>query len=792
MEEYIARRIKNAERTQDMRAHAEKVAFLTADCMAPLCLQNLGKLCGLVHDMGKFSPEFQAYIRLEEAKKGKINHSSAGAAYIYKKFYKPADNKWKRLTAQLICNAVCSHHSGLLDCIRPNYGGVPTNEFIRRMALDSDTRKVEQLFFENILGEAQIEDLFLKAAGEVMSFLQTSEGSITFRIGMLQKLLFSALVDSDRYDAYCFEAEKEPDCRQTPAWNAAAVQLEKRIAGFPQDSEINLLRSEISARCLAYSRREGGIYRLSVPTGGGKTLASLRFALNFAVQHTNIRHIYYVIPYTTIIDQTAQEIRNICGNKMVLEHHSSIVPDTSMDSDTENLADYELLTQRWTSPVILTTVVQFMNAIFSWRAACMRRMHALCNSVIILDEVQAMPKKMMNLFNEAANFLAYACGCTILLCTATQPVLEKTSHPIRLAPDCDIVPPSKEMARVFQRTQAVNLAETAMDCQNIGRLAAEQLQTQNSLLIICNTTRAAREIFDALDNTCTKIFLTTKLCRAHRKDRIEYIKTRTETCRNLGPAADPAEKLVVVSTQLVEAGVDFSFECVFRLLAGVDNLVQAAGRCNRNGEFAGCRNVFLIEYKDENLRRLPEIAYAKQLTKRILSYGKNIDLLSPETIKDYYTLYLQENDAEFSELDYILEKPVRTTIMDILSDNQRIANAYRLSGGQDLPIMRQAFQTAGEKFQVIDGGGQGILVPYGKGAEIIAELNSACGVEKKAQLIQESTPYTVNLFEWEIQRLAEKKAVYMIADTGILALTDGYYDETYGVVEEAKLEFIDF
>lgn len=795
--EYIARYIKNSERKQTIEKHLNNVSECTSTALASLHLTNLGKICGLLHDMGKFSPEFQTYIRQEEKyAKGSVNHSAAGASYIYQKFYQTAESIWEKLTAQLLCNAICSHHSGLLDCIKPEAGGVPVNAFLQRVKPDMDLTEIAGNFCRNVRSETAVEQMFSRAVLEVKNFFIKNISE--FHIGMLQKVLFSALIDSDRYDAYCFEAgldiKKEVVLsnrryktsngqvkEHLTVWDEAVEKLEERLQDFGQDSELNKIRAEISQECLNFAKRRGGVYRLCVPTGGGKTLSSFRFAINFAKEHEEIQHIYYVIPYTSIIDQTADEVRKVCGEEMVLEHHSGVVQEDEA---------YELLTQRWTAPIILTTLVQFMNSIYSHKSACARRMHALCHSVIIVDEVQAIPKKLLHLFNEAVNFLSRFCGTTVVLCSATQPSFALTEHKLHLSEECDMVSKRLQNMSVFNRTRVVNLSGKPMTCREIGEFAMEQIDKKPSLLVVCNTKKTAKMIYDAIENKGKKMLLTTNFCREHRSKMIQDIREKTSYLAENGAETPLDERLIVVSTQLIEAGVDLSFACAIRVMAGVDSIVQTAGRCGRNGEFGQNCAVYLVACTEENLSHLKEIEEAQRVTKQILSYDNEIDLLSESAIEKYYQLYLKENDWQYSELDYIIRKPIKTTLMDLLSKNQKVTSDFVHMTSMPLPIIRQSFQTAGENFHVIDSANYSVIVSYGKGKEIVEKLTSGCGIKEKTALLKRSQAYTVNLFEWEKKLLEKAGALYLIEDAGVLVLAEAYYDEEFGVVFDAELDFL--
>lgn len=769
----IARYISDKDKTQTILNHSENAAVLCSKTMKKAGLGILGYLTGLIHDMGKASPEFQEYIRKNDSSaRGTVHHAQTGALYIYRNFYTSAADVIEQYTAQLIIDAVYSHHTGLFDCITVD----AENGFLNKMnTTDNFYQKAAEIFFETVISENKIKELYKKAVAEVRDFIAKMKPFNAFSCEMLQKLLFSALVDSDRYDAYCFEADIDPLLAEPIDWSEAVNKMEAKAASFSPNTTLNKIRCEVSQKCCDFSDNKG-IYRLNVPTGGGKTLSSLRFALHHAQKH-NCGHIYYVIPYTTILDQTADAIREICGDDMVLEHHSAFIND-----DDEK---YSLYTQRWNAPVILTTVVQLLNSIYKRKPGCQRRMNALCNSVIIIDEVQAVPIKTLSLFNEAINFLHKVCGSTIILCTATMPQSNESEHPIKLSVPPDIVPYSSETDGALKRVKAINLSDKSMNYEKIAEFVNERLIRNPSVLLVFNTTKTARAVYDSINSDCRKILLTTKLCRAHRDKLIKEIKERTQKLNNKANI-DSAEKLVVISTQLIEAGVDLSFSCAVRALAGIDSLIQTAGRCNREGEFNGLREVYLIRAEGENLSSLPEIAKAKECTEAVMSRRKNIDLLSREAIEAYYNEYLKVPTSNLSEFDYVVKLPKEDSLVCLLSKNEFSIESHT---ARPLPFLKQAFAAAGDNFSVIGSETYSVLVPYEDGAEIINNLNGRSEISQKTKLLRKSYAYSVSLYENEIRQLKDSGGIFIIEDTGTFVLNRRFYDENYGVYMNPDLEF---
>lgn len=776
---YPARYIAETMREQSLLEHSSNVSEGCARRMSLLGLESLGRLTGLIHDAGKLSEDFIEYLRGgEKARRGTVKHSCVGAEYIYNTFYKNSEEPYERLAAQLIIDSVYCHHGIMFDCI--NLKG--ENNFENKMKENSDCGYAElmNVFFREIRSEEAVRELFSQACREVRDFFPALRVFGSFGTGMLQRLLFSALIDADRYDAFCFEADIEPDFSdKAPDWESAAESLERTVSGFgAANTEINKARNLISEGCLNAAAREDGIYTLSVPTGSGKTLSSLRFALNFA-KSRNKKHIIYVIPYTTILDQTAPQVREICGDDMVLEHHSGVVIE---DEDTER--SYRLLSQRWDSPIILTTVVQLMNTLYCGKSACVRRMNALCDSVIIIDEVQSVPRRLVCLFTEAMNFLHEACKSTVLLCTATQPSFDRLKkYPLRLSENSELAGGIPNLSSVFKRNRAVNLySPKGMSLAKIASLAEEQLQSENSVLVIMNKVGEAKEIYSLLGGDFEKIYLSSKKCGAHRKRLIDYIKERTAVLAS--GKVETAKKLIVVSTQIVEAGVDFSCGCAIRAAAGIDSFVQAAGRCNRNGEIDRLCNVLMVNVADEKLSSLKDIQSAQRCTKAVLSRDKSIDLLGKEAIKLYYSEYFKADDSSLNEMEYIVGK---TSIMEMLSYNSKYVIEYlRSDPCAKKPSLCQAFETAGKNFRAIESETTAVIVPYGKGKDYIKILSGGADLRTKYDTIKKCGKYSVNLYPNEMEKL--KNVLCFIKDVGVRVLSDeSFYDEEYGLLTDKEL-----
>lgn len=796
-------------REQTLAEHSRGVAqFCETEC-GKIGLAALGRLTGLLHDSGKGTRTFQEYLRGGDAsQRGQIPHAFCGARYCCETW--GLGGTIGGVTAQLVAAAVCGHHGGL-----PDLTEVTGEDGLHRRVWPEKKVYYEEAlraYFRECASPEELEKLFEEAkrevAGKNIELLklcekvpQDSRNSLFFFLwGMLQRYLISCLIDADRYDTFLFESQETPPPEpDLPAlWRALAARLEQHLSLFPSETPIDRKRREISEQCLSFAPNGGGIYRLSVPTGSGKTMSSLRYALNCAAE-TGKERIFYVAPYKSILDQNAKEIREALQefpgdpriDRILLEHHSDVVLD---DDNREEVKRYSLLTQRWDAPLILTTAVQFLNTLFEGRSGCVRRMHSLARSVIILDEVQAIPVKCTYLLDAALNFLAYSCGCAVVLCTATQPSTEELKIPVIPGEPAQMTANLEETFEAFRRTRVEDkTAEGPLSAEQLADFALGRLTECDSLLAIVNTKSAAAALFRALQERTETLpqeeripvyFLSTSLCPQHRMDRIAEIRAK------LADKTPGANRLICVSTQLIEAGVNVSFQCVIRSLAGLDSIAQAAGRCNRHSE-EDCRDVFIVKCAEESLASLPDIQKAQEAAEHVLQdfrsnseqFGN--DLLCPGAVRRYYHYHfaLQENRLAYpadQKDDPELYAP--TSLFDLLSLNSLARKSCR-EHSVSLPQhpLHQAFATAGGIFEAIEKGGLDAVVPYGEGEALIAELNANPEIWELPKLLRRAQLYSVHLFDGERRKLEALGAMYSPPGTGVTVLRGEFYDKSLGV-----------
>lgn len=768
----------NEKIVQTVFEHCQKTAYYAKLELKDIGLGNTAYLAGLLHDIGKLTNTFSSYIEKsvagEDVKKGSVNHTFAGVKLILDRFHGPIPTSFADITSEIIAFAIGAHH-GLFDCLDDVKNG-----FIYRQEKDDILYdEVLQNLFPKFISEECLAEQFNKSVAEIAIFtesLQTickEESEMHFLYGLLCRLVLSAVIEGDRRDT----AEFMNNINYSNAvsgfnWYKLLASMENELKGLKNDSPIARARTSISESCLAAAMKKTGIYRLNVPTGGGKTLASLRFALKHA-EINKAKHIIYVMPLLSIIEQNAAVIKQfVKRDDLVLEHHSNFV---SID-ENETLDQRELLVETWDAPIIITTLVQLLNTLFAGKTSCIRRFKSLANSILIFDEIQTVPPKLLSLFNVACNFLTKFCRTTIILCSATQPCLEKANHPL-VNNVKNLIDIDDETLKSFKRVTLEDKGN--MDYDELLRFVLNILDVQNSVLVVCNTKAEAQKIYEMLpdENDLLKFSLSANMCAAHRSDVISSMH------KNL-----KCNKVVCIATQVIEAGVDISFSSVIRLRAGMDSIVQAAGRCNRNGEMKGYAPVYIVNLLEENLAKLPEINSAKVATTSLLvehAKGKYPDLLNAASI-DYFYKKLYGN-MPIGYQDYY-KKQGNFYLFDLLSTNNKFLSDRCKTKDT---FMHQAFKLAGMEFDVFEQQTISLLVPYKEGQDIISEFYS--GYHKYDQnafrnLLKKSRNYTVSVFSYQVKKLLEEKAIINIGGTELYLLDPDYYDDTQGLVLKPRLD----
>ncbi len=785
---------------QELKDHLEAVATISSRLAGKIGLSRAGELIGLAHDLGKYSDAFQQYLHQgagnasmemepEFSLKGSVDHSTAGAQRVSHSLAQSG------LAAEALALCVASHHSGLVDCILPNGDDGLTGRLKKDDVLShrSEAWSNAELPIRNALEgllngpEAATE---IAAAMERIRVVDSDEVIQPFKQGLLLRMLFSCLIDADRTNTADFDKPKAALLRQHGEyipWAQLIERLEVKLATFSNEKWVDRLRCEISDHCKSASERPRGTFTLTVPTGGGKTLASLRFALHHA-KRWNMDRVIYVSPYISIADQNAQVVREVlepagCDYaSIVLEHHSSLTPDKESWRGS-------VLAENWDAPVVFTTAVQVLEALFGGGTRSTRRLHALANAVIVFDEVQTLPVRMIHMFNNAVNFLVEQCGASVVLCTATQPLLhrvDKVKGAIRLAADADLISDAPQLFRDLKRYETFDKSKErgGWSAAKVSDLAVQELSGYGSCLVIVNTKRDALAIYmackerlealsDPIEEGCF-VHLSTRMCPAHRLEALEGMKI----------ALAQKKRVLCVSTQLIEAGVDIDFATVVRDLAGLDSIAQAAGRCNRNGDRASGR-VHIVKMVEPLPKQLEEIRCAQQNARRVLEDWRDeqgdapFPLSDPLQMERFFSLHFF---ARRDQMDYPVKVQRDDTLLQMLGENGMAVADSRLAGVKRHGFM-QSFASAAREFHVIDSQTQGIVVPFGTdGKDLIAALSAAHDLAVEFQLLRKAQRFAVNVFQSEMDSLTRNGAIYEAQmGTGVFCLRAEFYSSEFGL-----------
>lgn len=799
--QYVAHTRKSDGEQQTLETHLSEVSELCKTLAAKIGMSEAGELIGLLHDFGKYANDFQDYIRSAtglydpdhddgyvdaKALKGKIDHSTAGAQWIWRALKKYGAGGQGKCCGQILAMCVASHHSGLIDSLKPD--GI--NGFIERIGKDVEKTHLDEcekngtevLSIAEVLADKTLVSKMLKAL-QTQRTGAASETIARFNQGFWTRFLFSCLIDADRISSADFEnpANAVYRSRQSVPWQTAIDRLERHLTDLADRNAdatpIDAIRRDISDTCKRRSADANGIYTLTVPTGGGKTLASLRYALHHAAAH-GLDRIIYVIPYTSIIEQNAAAIRDIVEHEdddfpWVLEHHSNLEPEVQTWHG-------KLAAENWDAPIVLTTMVQFLETLFGGGTRGVRRLHQLANSVIIFDEIQTLPIRCTHLFCNALNFLVAQTRTTAVLCTATQPLLDKLQAPEKGHLN---IPPQNELIddphALFKQLRRVDISDktrwpNGWSEQDIAELAVAELQQRGNCLVIVNTKAWAQALYLRCRETVGSdglFHLSTALCPAHRQALFTEIRKR------LGEGLP----VLCISTQLIEAGVDIDFASVIRFLAGLDSIAQAAGRCNRNGRRSKA-TVHIVNPADERIELLTDIKVGRDKAQRLLGEIGDEDLLSIDAMSLYFQYYFYER-AE--EMDYPLtaKQATRTdSMLNLLSTNRNI-------GVTEPWQLRQAFKTAADNFKAIDAPTQATIVPYNSEAKEL--INELCGLSKEFEVqryrecLRRAQRFSVNVFPQVWRKLLDQQAVYEIhPGEGVYYLDERYYSPEFGLSTE--------
>lgn len=793
-------------REESVAEHTKKTAFLCEKKGKRCGLSQVMSVCGILHDMGKNKLKFDSYIHADDNTRqklrGTIAHASTGAKYLYDMHHGDNSSDVKILT-EVISYAVAAHH-GLFDCVDSGHDdlfskkvdrvedydeacGNAKNDYLAEMGLEQRFAGALEEFRRT---QEKIRGLYtrLKPLIETKNIQNAKDAAFRCRLFLfscLQRLILSILIDSDWEATSDFmenvdTCSKQADINNREVFGKAEENFKKYMQEKQQavkdrvltnkEKEILDARNALQKECREFAVHPAGIYCLPLPTGGGKTLSGLAYALEYCRQHPETERIIYVSPYISITEQNAGVFRDAVGEeKWILEHHSSVVRNEQNEGEDyrdRSVSRYDI---NWEEPFICTTFVQFMNTLFSDRSESIRRMHRLVNTVVIIDEVQSMPLKCVHTFNYMINFLNAVCNTDIILCTATQPTLAETEFPVCYSEPKYMIQDVNRWFRVFDRVKIhTAITEQKYTFESLGDEIAGRTEEFRSILVVLNTKSAVKKLYEILKAKNVNVrYLTTNLCAQHRSDRIREIQKTL---------AERRENIVVISTNLIEAGVDISFECVYRSMTGLDSLAQSAGRCNRNGELE-YGVIYLIALDGENTGNMEELLQNRRVAEQIIhryNQGDRADsLLMPQWMDQYF-----ENVYRYAsgKMNFPVAK-MGISITELLSKGFGVQKRKNL--------LNPAYKTAGQVYRVIDDHSFGVIVPYGKGAEVIEKIQGTSDVAEIRTYIRQAQRYTVNVrenlldrFDGLIQPVSERvQGLYMVS-------APGAYSMDYGIAPE--------
>lgn len=667
---YYLAHINDKGEEQLLKTHLKDSAELCGKFAEKFGAYEWGYCCGYLHDIGKYSMKFQRRIRGSQET---VDHSTAGAKVC-----------WERGGMyQFLSYCIAGHHAGLPD------KGSNSDTGSKGSMLGRMKKRLED--YEAYKGEIHVPSLgqppFQPVKGE----------DISFCFSMFIRMLYSCLVDADYLDTERF-MNREILRDSGESIKKLYEKLMEHIADWLDNCDLNTIngrRTEILKHCIEMGKEEKGLFRLTVPTGGGKTIASLAFALSHAEEHQMDR-VIYVIPYTSIIEQNAKIFADILGKSNVLENHCNVDYGAS-----EELRPMQLAAENWDKPVIVTTNVQFFESLFSGKSSKCRKLHNIANSVIIFDEAQMLPNDYLKPCIHALEQILRYYRSSIILCTATQPALKNLlSQEIEIKELC---PRMTEQFTFFKRASIKNLNRISEE------MLTQRLQSENQALCILNTRKRTQKIYQYIKEEGV-YHLSTSMYPAHRKRVLAKIRQRLNS----------GEKCVVVSTSLVEAGVDLDFQTVYRQMAGVDSIIQAAGRCNRDGKrvYSDC---FTYVFEFEQKEYIPGQRQQMEVTESLLADGRELEDL--ETIQEYFEmLYHFRGDS--------LDKK------EILKKFQK---------------MNFQFSQVSREFHLIEEITKTILITKEEEAQKIYEELRVKGLTK--ELMRKMGPYCVNVYETDFNKM---------------------------------------
>lgn len=698
--------------TQTVNEHLQGTAMLCSQFASQFGESERGFMLGYAHDIGKCSEAFQKRL----AGGPKVDHATAGA------------KECQKSNEPFLAGCVAGHHGGLPDFGNPKMDAAGTPTLAGRL------KKVPGKDFPSYHWSET-----LNPPKQFPAFRDP------YSCGFWTRMLYSCLVDADYLDTERFMHQGQPLRSGYDSLPTLLDRLMKYIQPwFPAQTPLNQKRCDILQRCLEKAQQPQGIYSLTVPTGGGKTISSLAFALKHAVLH-GMERIIYVIPYTSIIEQNAAVFRQILGAENVIEHHSGIVFDDNDETGGNNIRQ-RLATENWDAPVIVTTAVQFFESFYQNRPSQCRKLHNIANSVVIFDEAQMIPAcHLAPSMGVIANLAQYF-HTTAVLCTATQPILEDLLQ--SFCPELSVQEICPERACLYDSFRRVTY-------RNGGKLTwdalCQELSQRHQVLCIVNTRKAAQDIFQNLP-TEGRFHLSTLMYPQHRRVILQEIRkalAEGTPCR-------------VVSTSLIEAGVDVDFPNVYRELAGLDSIAQAAGRCNREGRRSAAESMVTYFEGENPAPVLQQINIGA--AREALACGS--DPGDPETIHRYFTAW--------------------RSLMGSDLDKSGAVTAFRKGiSGCAFP-----FETVAEKFHFIDQATATVYIPLEEGSDLCRKIQE--GIADKHDY-RKAGQYSVSVYHQHYQALLTAGDLLPIHENCGILTNLALYNTATGLslaADVGKAEFI--
>jgi CRISPR-associated endonuclease/helicase Cas3 len=736
-----------------LEEHLREVARLAGKFASDFGSDDWASLAGIWHDLGKYRTAFQHYIKKVsgyqksydpeahiEGAPGRVDHSTAGAIHAIEKL---------GMQGRILAYLIAGHHAGL-----PDWNSAESGQ-------SSLFNRVEEGKKKGYLQEALLATPAMDILDQSRPASLPPQGSLALWI----RMLFSCLVDADFLDTEAFmDGDKSNRRGDHPKLPELLSHFDNHMAdkaANAKDSNVNRTRAKVLHQCREKAALPSGLFSLTVPTGGGKTLSSMAFALNHAKHHGKQR-VIYVIPYTSIIEQTAQTFKDVFGKDNVIEHHSNLDPDPEYEKSRSRLA-----TENWDAPIIVTTNVQFFESLFAAKTSRCRKLHNIVNSVVVLDEAQLLPSDFLApILHVMQDLASPSYKVSFVLSTATQPAFSPRPKFTGLK---DVRELMDDPARLYTDLKRV-AAELPADfvTPRTWESIADELQQHDSVLCIVNSRNDCRELHKLMPKET--IHLSALMCGQHRSRIIKYIKWRLKK----------KKPLRVISTQLVEAGVDMDFPVVYRALAGLDAVAQAAGRCNREGK-QDEQGQFIL---GKVIVFVPPKPAAPGMLRKAQQSGQEIMRLTegdPLT-RERFEAYFQHYYASLNSLD-------KADIVGLLDMHNRA----------EARIGEFNFRTAAEKFRLIDEEGQtAVIVRYGESKNLVAALETSQNMEPRQRrgILRRLQRYTVNIREHECKKLLASRDIVEVipgihvqsSDTlyhpqlGLLMSRDVVFDPAQGVI----------